>query len=156
MVDPAAQPAAGEPEAAAPPVPATRPPEALLADPRALAARVRTDLHRLLGALARKDYEDAVLALRPPLSPGDAEWTPDRIASAMSAFYEDHGRILTTPDARHPKNTFVTPVGDRQWTVEQKLLDAEGHDDWAIHATVDLTAGVPTDGPIIHLDRLGV
>jgi superfamily II RNA helicase len=159
MVDPAApRPAAGEPEdaAATPAVPATRPPESLLADPRALAARVRTDLHRLLGALARKDYEDAALALRPPLEAGDAEWTADRISAAMRPFYEEHGRILTTPDARHPRNTVLKPQGDRVWGAEHRLIDAEGHDDWAIHATIDLTTGVPTDGPIIQLDRLGV
>jgi hypothetical protein len=156
MLDPSAPP---RPVEEALPGTATGPPPAsvLLTDPRALAARVRTDFHRLLGALARKDYEDAVLALRPP-TPGttEAEWTPERIASAMAPFYEDHTRILTTPAARHPRHTLLTPLGERIWSVSQRLIDPDGHDDWAIHATVDLTTGVPTDGPLIHLDRLGV
>jgi superfamily II RNA helicase len=157
MVDPSAPP----PPPTAEPAPAARPAEALLADPRAFAARVRTDLHRLLGALARRDYEEAVLALRPSsdaasVGSATADWTPDRLQSAMSPFYEEHTRILTTPDARHPRNTIIRPAGDRFWTIEQRLIDPEGHDDWAIHATVDLTAGIPTDGPLIQLDRLGV
>jgi superfamily II RNA helicase len=139
---------------------ATRPIGAvpLAADPRALAARVRTDLHRLLGALARRDYEEALLALRPPLTPEDGEpgWTPERLAAAMAPFYEEHSRILTTPEARHPRNTRIRPTGAEQWTVEQRLMDPEGHDDWAIHAVVDLSGGAPIDGPIIQLERFGV
>ncbi len=155
MVDPDSKaPAAADGEGA---LPGGRPREvAPLADPRILAARVRTDLHRLLGALARKDYEEAVMALRAPLAPGDTEWTPDRIGAAMLPFYEDHSRIVTTPAARHPRHTEMKPMGDRVWAVEQRLIDPEGHDDWAIHATVDLSAGVPNDGPLIQLDRLGV
>jgi hypothetical protein len=42
------------------------------------------------------------------------------------------------------------------WDARQRLIDSEGHDDWAIHAEVDLTAGVPEDGPLIRLVRLGV
>jgi hypothetical protein len=118
---------------------------------------VRTDLHRLLGALARKDYEEATLSLRPPPDIGAApEWTPERLNAAMSPYYEDHTKILTTPAARHPSNTLIQPAGDRLWTIQHRLIDPESHDDWAIHATVDLTTGIPTDGPLIQLDRLGV
>ena len=136
-------------------------PADLLRDPRALAARVRTDMHRLLGALARKDYEDALLALR--ISEGDGEpaerWTAERLATAMGPYFQDHRGIDTTPAARHPSNTLIQPDGERRWRVQQRLQDRHGDgesDDWAIHATVDLTGGVPGDGPLIELDRLGV
>jgi hypothetical protein len=128
----------------------------LLSDPRALQARVRTDLHRLLGALARKDYEDALQALRPPSDEGHPPWTSDRLASALQPFFEDHAGIVTTPAARNPRNTIVTPDGEKRWQVQQRLIDPDGHDDWAIYATVDLSTGVPNDGPLIELDRLGV
>jgi hypothetical protein len=74
----------------------------------------------------------------------------------MKPFYEDHTRILTHPAARHPRHTLLQPLGDRVWSVSQRLIDPDEHDDWAIHATVDLTTGVPSDGPLIQLDRLGV
>ena len=44
---------------AAPPSPSTRPPT-----PAAFAARVRAELHRLLGALARRYYEEAATLVR--------------------------------------------------------------------------------------------
>jgi superfamily II RNA helicase len=138
------------------PVPTRRGPD-LLTDPRALAARVRVDLHRLLGALARKDYEEGVLALR-ATAEGDEPLTPDKLAAAMAPFYEDHGRILITPAARHTSHTELSlrPGETAIWDARQRLIDSEGHDDWAIHAEVDLTAGVPEDGPLIRLVRLGV
>jgi superfamily II RNA helicase len=128
----------------------------LLRDPRALTARIRTDLHRLLGALARKDYEDALTALRPPSDEAAAPWTTDRLQAALTPFFEDHTAIVTTPAARNPRHTIITPDGDKRWQVQQRLIDPDGHDDWAIYATVDLSTGVPSDGPLIELDRLGL
>ncbi|HEY0708788.1 MAG TPA: DUF3516 domain-containing protein, partial [Polyangia bacterium] len=125
----------------------------LLTDARALTARVRADMHRLLGALARKDYEEAALAVRVL---GEDEFPPEKIAAAMAPFYEEHTRVLTTPNARHPSNTLLRQREPKIWEVQQRLLDPEGHDDWAIHADVDLTAGVPEDGPLVRLVRLGV
>jgi superfamily II RNA helicase len=126
----------------------------LLADPRALMARVRTELHRVLGALARKDYEEASEALR--MTDGASAWTPERLSSAMAPFYEEHGAVVTTPAARSPRHTSLRPAGERRFDVEQRIVDREGHDDWAIYAHVDLTDGVPPDGPLIELVRLGL
>jgi hypothetical protein len=128
----------------------------LLGDPRALATRVRTDLHRLLAALARKDYEEATLALRVAPDTDEPGFTGDKLAAAMAPFYEDHSRILLTPASRHPSQTILRPRGDAFWEAEQRICDPEGHDDWAIHAEVDLSAGVPQDGPLIRLVRLGL
>jgi hypothetical protein len=128
----------------------------LLGDPRALAVRVRADLHRLLAALARKDYEEATLALRAAPDTDEPAFTSDKLAAAMAPFYEDHGRILLTPASRHPSQTILRPRGNAFWEAEQRICDPDGHDDWAIHAEVDLSAGVPQDGPLIRLVRLGV
>jgi superfamily II RNA helicase len=142
-------------ESPAPGLTAARREPDLFTDPRALAARVRTELHRLLGALARKDYEEAVEAIR-PVDRGDPPWTVERLKAAMVPFYEEHSAILTTPAARNSKNTVLREVSTRRWDVDQRLIDPEGHDDWAIHAHVDLSEGVPGDGPIIELAALGV
>jgi hypothetical protein len=115
-------------------------------------------MHRLLGALARKDYEDALLALRAPEGEPGA-WTADRIAAAMAPYYQEHAAISTTPRARHPSQTHLRPDGARRWLAQHRLLDPRGDgedDDWAIHAIVDLSNDVPADGPLIELDRLGV
>jgi hypothetical protein len=129
----------------------------LTADPRAFTARVRTELHRVLGALARKDYEEALEATRlaAPESAA-AGWTPERLAAAMAAFYQDHSAIVTTPAARAPRSTVVRVAGERVWEVEQRIIDPEGHDDWAVYARVDLSEGVPLEGPIVELVRVGL
>jgi superfamily II RNA helicase len=132
----------------------------LLSDPRAFSARVRADLHRLLGALARRDYEDALLALRlPDADAATAPWTAERLSAAMAPYHQEHRGILTTPAARHQTNTLIHPAGERRWHVQQRLIapDVDPEDnDWAIHATVDLSEAVPEDGPLIELDRLGI
>jgi superfamily II RNA helicase len=128
----------------------------LAQDPRALAARVRTELHRVLGAIARKEYEDAIAALRPPADGAAPEWTPEKLAAAMAPFYEDHSKVVTTPAARNQRNTIIREAGDRRWDVEQRIIDPEGHDDWAIYAHVDLsTERVSEDAPIVELRRVG-
>jgi superfamily II RNA helicase len=142
-------PVAPEPEAEA------RRPADITADPRAFAARVRADLHRLLGALGRKDYEDALQALR-ARDDAATPWTPERLAAAMSPFYDERTAVITTPAARNPRNTLIKPAGERRWDVEQRLIDPEGHDDWAIYGEVDLSEGAPPDGPLIELVRLGL
>ncbi len=131
------------------------------ADPRAFAARVRAELHRLLGALARKDYADALAALRPGEAEDGRDWTPDRLSAALAAFYEEHSAIVTTPAARNPRHTLIRPAGPRRWDVEQRIVDPEGHDDWAIYGHIDLSgpasvSGETSDtGPLLQLRRLG-
>ncbi len=128
---------------------------ALTGDPRAFAARIRTEIHRVIGALARKRYDDALEALR---SPADAEgnvWTADRLKTALAPYYQDHSTFLLTPEARHPRNTTVKETAPLRYEITQRLVDPEGHNDWVLTARVDLQSGLPADGPLIELDGLG-
>jgi superfamily II RNA helicase len=146
----------------APPIPDQATPSRrerdLAADPRALAARLRTELHRLLGALARRDWEEALLALAQRPDSDLPAWTPERLAAETAPYFAEHPAMLTTPLARNPRNTVIrpSPAGPRQWEVEQRIIDAEGDEDWAVHTRVDLSAGTPPDeAPIIELVRIG-
>lgn len=131
--------------------------EALLADPRALASRVRAELHRLLGALARKSWDEALEALRRSTDDaGPGEWTAARLEAQLQPFFAERGAPVTTPAARRPEHTHLVEIEPRLWDVQQRLLDREGHDDWAIYARVDLREGLPADGPLIELDRIGI
>ncbi len=127
------------------------------ADPRLFAARVRTELHRVLGALHRKDYAEAAAALRPASGGEPPPWTPDRLAAAMAPFYEEHSRIVVTPAARNPRNTILRALGPGLWEAEQRIIDPEGHDDWALFVTIDTTTATPEtdDGPMVQLARVG-
>ncbi|MBI2898477.1 MAG: DUF3516 domain-containing protein [Deltaproteobacteria bacterium] len=136
-VEPAAQPlASGAPAADA--------------DPRAFAARVRGELHRLLKALAERRYDDALACM------GGADWTAERLAAEMAPYWAEHATIDLTPRARHPHNTVLGQAGPRRWEARQKILDPEGEEDWMLDCVVDLEAPRDEDQPLIELLRIGI
>jgi hypothetical protein len=125
------------------------------ADPRAFLARIRAELHRLLGALARGDYDEAQVALRA----GDADtWTRDRLAAEMASYLDEHKTVVVTPAARSPRKTTLTKVEPRLWEAQQTIVDPEGDEDFAIHVRIDLTTPLPPgqeNAPLIELVRIG-
>ena len=128
----------------------------LAADPRALAARLRTEMHRLLGALARKDWDEALLSITQRPESDLPAWTSDRLATELAPYFAEHPSISTTPLARNQRNTVIKQSGPRLWDVEQRIVDPEGDEDWAIFARVDLTAPPAVEeAPIVELVRVG-
>ena len=128
------------------------------ADPRAFAARIRAELHRLLGALARRDWEEALAALRDNPSSDTPEWTAERLAAELEPYFQEHGSISVTPAARSPHNTLLTSVAPRTWEAQQRLIDPEGDEDFAIHARVDLSQALAPgqeSAPLVELLRVG-
>jgi hypothetical protein len=151
-------------------------------DPKALAARIRSDLHLLMRALAAKRWDEAAAALRVP-GPDDTTagepWTAARLEQEMSPYFAAHATLSVTPLARRPSNTLIQEMGTRRWRAQQRLIDPEGDEDWAIDCVVDLskppspgTAPVakppssgttpvadttpPAGAPLIQLQRIGV
>ncbi|HWV37540.1 MAG TPA: DUF3516 domain-containing protein [Vulgatibacter sp.] len=116
-------------------------------DRRGLTIRVRTELHRLLKALATRDHEEAAACVRPG-------WSPEEIAEAMAPYWEEHGSIDLTPDARKAHNTILTETGPRQWSAVQKIVDPEGEADWMIECSVDLWAWEDDGAPLLALERI--
>ena len=78
-------------------------------DPRAFAARVRNELHRLLVALAGKRFEAAALALRDP----EQVWTPAHLEAELAPYYAEQPSIDIRPVARLPHNTLIEKTGPR-------------------------------------------
>jgi hypothetical protein len=133
----------------------TKKPHSPDADPRAFTARIRAELHRLLGAFARRDFEQAQAALRDGES---AAWTADRLAAEIAPYFDEHKEIVVTPLARSPRNTTLIPVGPHIWEAQQKIVDPAGDEDFAIHARIDLTlplAPGQENAPLIELVRIG-
>jgi len=123
----------------------------LVESPRALAARLRSEVHLLVHALARKDWEEAAERLaQDPEDPWDAE----RLESAMAGFYAEHETLLDTPEARRHQWTRIEPDGDRQWKLVQTLLDSDGDHDWGLEARIDLRRARAVDQPLLHLTWL--
>ncbi|MBN2573489.1 MAG: DUF3516 domain-containing protein [Deltaproteobacteria bacterium] len=125
------------------------------ADARAFVARVRAELHRLLGALARRDFAEALAALRD----GEAgAWTAERLTAEVAPYFAEHEKILVTPLARSPRKTVLAEAAPRVWEAQQIIVDPEGDEDFAIHARIDLTeplAPGQESAPLIELVRIG-
>ena len=138
----------GQPRAGkAPSRPAVDP----VAERRALHAAIRAEMHKLVRALARRDY---ATALR-PLAPGTGEsWTVERLTAAMAPFWAEHTELLTTPAARRPDRTRIDTLDAGRLRVQQTLVDAEGDEDWSLDCVADAqSAGGP---PAIQLQRIGI
>jgi hypothetical protein len=129
--------------------------EVLRRDPKKRAARVRSELHRLLGALARKEWDEARRAIRNDVDP----------EPQMAAYFAEHDRVDLTPRARRPDRTVLTEDGPLVWRAQQRFgpppRPAAAHEepagdeaDWTIECTVDLREPLG-DGPSIALVRIG-
>ncbi|HEY1584876.1 MAG TPA: DUF3516 domain-containing protein, partial [Polyangia bacterium] len=120
----------------------------LAEDPRALGVRVRGELHRLLQALATKQWEEALAAIG---KGGDEPWTVERLAAELAPYFAEHATIDVTPRARRPSQTVIEPAAEPgTFTARQRILDPEEDEDWMIDAFVDVRGDVGTD-PIIEL-----
>ncbi|HVR63634.1 MAG TPA: DUF3516 domain-containing protein, partial [Polyangia bacterium] len=139
-------------------------PRDLAADPKALAVRVRAELHALLKALSARDHAGALACLAPGSTDADgAAWTEERLAAAMAPYWAAHPRIDTTPAARRPHNTIVTRIDDRPFRAQQRIIDPAGDEDWSIDCLVDLDAAPANAAdapgaaprPLLALQRIG-
>jgi len=132
---------------------ADRPAVDPVAERRALMATIRVELHKLVRALARRDYASAARLV----APGAVEpWTAERLTAAMAPFWAEHKELLTTPEARRPDRTRLDETGPRRFLAQQALIDPEGDEDWSLDCVVDLTTARTDGAPILDLQRIGV
>ena len=123
----------------------------LLHDPKAFAARVRAELHQLVAALARREWEDAAAALwQDPEDP----WTPERFEAAVAPLLAEYGALDFTPRARQAVLTRIVQVEPRRWEVTHNLLDPEGEGSWHLEGTIDLGPGRGLEGRLVRLDAI--
>jgi superfamily II RNA helicase len=152
--------------------------DVLLRDPRALKARVRTELHRLLFALARRDFAAAAAGLK--ASSPDSAWTPEELETELAPALAALGALDTTPRARRPDRTMLLPDGPKRFRAQQNLLGAAGREsavtamardagatgaelenaseakeEWMLDCVIDLGVPRPEDEPLLELVRIG-
>ncbi len=143
------EPLLGEEEEAMP-----RPPQPhITADERAFTARVRAELHRLVKALADRDYDEAVLCLR---QDPDAPWTAERFEEAMASFYSGYERVIFDHRARLADKTVLTKTGFRCYDAAQILVDPDEDNYFSIDAVIDLSEEEEvSDDPLFTVLRIG-
>ncbi|MCB9378869.1 MAG: DUF3516 domain-containing protein [Holophagales bacterium] len=119
----------------------------LVESPRALAARLRSEMHLLVHALAQRDWEAAAERV----APGAPDpWDAARFEEALTPYFAEHAELVDTPEARRHQWTQIRPAGERQWEVVQTLLDPEGDNLWGIRARVDLRRATAVDHPLLE------
>jgi hypothetical protein len=127
----------------------------LTADPKVFASRARAAMHRLIRALASRDWKAAAGAVRPGTDTTVPTWTPERFEEAMRPFFETYGELVFDAQARLADATRIIPAGPLQWNVTQVLHDPEGDNLWYLEARIDLRPPDAFEGPLIQLVQIG-
>jgi hypothetical protein len=122
----------------------------LAQNPKALAARVRAECHRVVALLAKKAHE----TLAELLGEG-TRFTVQFLDETMAPYWAAHPTIDTTPKARQPVLTHLTPDGQRRWLVRHDLLDETGERDWYLEGVIDLSGRDDVEGLLLELRHVG-
>ncbi|MBW2527760.1 MAG: DUF3516 domain-containing protein [Deltaproteobacteria bacterium] len=140
----------------APPTPQEQEPErppSITDDVRTFTVLVRNHVFSIVRSLAQRDYEAAAALVEPP--PDEPPWTGDRFAAILAPYYEDHETIRFDSRARGTEHTILDRSSDTAWTVIQKLVDPDEHNDWMLDLTVDLERSRQAAAPVLILHKLG-
>jgi len=135
-----------------------RPAAQLMRDPQKLAARLRAEMHALVRALSRQDWDEASAAVRHPASGEDEAtlpWTAERFEETLAPFFESYEELVFGPEARRHAHTRIEKQGEGRWQVTQVLLDPEGDHLWHALGTVEIDETSEIDGPLVELLHLG-
>ena len=125
-------------------------------DRRAFRALVRSRVFRWVQYAATgrwEDWSDDLTEI------GDHGWTATKLADQFAPYVEAYPDVPRTEaigidgDARGPARFLVADEGPR-WTVEQILVDPEGHDEWYLEVTVDLPASAEAGEVVARLGGL--
>jgi len=148
-------------------------------DTKAFTAAIRNRIFIFLRGLVIADYEAALKSLSegrvpqapeidsvtqsqglaelaPPKDADGQPWTADRLRAAVEAYELEHERICLDPNARNARHTYVTPTDDQKnWRVQQMLVDPEEDNDWVAEFEVDLAQSRALGEPFLRLQRIG-
>jgi len=111
---------------------------------REFTALIRAEIFQLVRALAAHRYDAAAELVAP--------WSAEQLDAAMTAYYQEHQRLLLDPEARNHKHTYVTPNDDDSvWSVAQVLVDPDGLNDWQATFTIDKAQAREQGRPVLQL-----
>jgi superfamily II RNA helicase len=118
-------------------------------------ARLRAELHQLVHALSRKDWEEALASIRAQPDLDGEDWTEARLEQTLAAYYAEYPKLIFDPRARQTDKTKIVELGDHHWSVQQTLIDPEDDGFWFIDGEVDLRDDTSPEGPLIRVLRIG-
>ena len=115
-------------------------------DSKGLFAEIRANLHALVHALGKKDYEEAAQWLNHQ----ENGWTVKELEGAMNPFYADYETLQTGHQARFPRLTQIKECAPLEYEVCHTLVDSDEACDWMVKGAVKLKDWDPRL-PIFHL-----
>ena len=137
---------------------ALAPPRPITANERAFRVMIRNSMFQKVQLAARDRFaelgqlEAAAAALSDP--PGRVVINAAAWETALGTYWGEYETMDAGPTARAPELLMIerSAAGSeaRTWTVRQIINDPEAHYDWAIVATVDLSASDAAGEPVIR------
>jgi RNase H-fold protein (predicted Holliday junction resolvase) len=131
----------------------------LVENPKVFAARVRSEMHLFVQALANRNWEEAAekIVHEPAAASGEMpadDWDAGRLEAALRPFFEEYTDLITSPESRRHHWTQIRPIGDRQWEVQQTLMDPLLDNFWGIRARVDLRRATSVEVPLLRIESI--
>ncbi len=125
------------------------PPPDISRNKRTFEARIRAELHQLVRALARRDWEGAAACVV------DGGWSAEDFERAMAPFFEEFEVLRFDHRARLSEHTRIVSAGDHVWEASQRLVDPDDEGAWSIDAVIDLRKDAAPEGPLLAVRALG-
>lgn len=138
------------------------------ANPSAFRARIRTEVHTFLRAIATAEYDEAITKLRTPPTDDCTAWTSSTLLDTLTPYLDRYGEIRADHGARLSQFTTINADGAYRWRVVQTLVDypppqahemadLEEPDNVSfLHFVVNLCDDKSPDGPILSLSHVEV
>ena len=131
----------------------------LVENPKVFAARVRSEMHLFVQALANRNWEEA--AEKIVHEPAGRRWRDARrrlgcrpprsgARAVLRGVHRPHHLAREPPPPLHPD----PPIGDRQWEVQQTLMDPLLDNFWGIRARVDLRRATSVEVPLLKIETI--
>jgi superfamily II RNA helicase len=114
-------------------------------DPKRFNARVRAEMHQLLHALSRKDFEEAAACV------AEGGWDAARFESEFEAVFDAQGDVRHDPEARRGHWTGLEARHELVFDVVQTLIDEEGEGGFQIEAEIVLDEPRLPAGPMLRI-----
>ncbi|MCA9501492.1 MAG: DUF3516 domain-containing protein [Spirochaetaceae bacterium] len=117
-------------------------------DRRLFEARVRAEMHQLVQALARRDWEAASASV------ASSDWEAADWEAALAPLFESQPEVRADPLARRAHWTRIESRGDLAFDVVQTLVDEEGEGAFQLEATIELEDTRLPAGPMLAIQGI--
>jgi hypothetical protein len=114
-------------------------------DRKSFDARVRAEMHQLLHAVSRRDFEAALACL------ANDDWDAPRLEAEFAPVFEAQGEVRYDPEARRGHWTRIDARSELQFEIVHTLIDEEGEGGFQIEADIELEELRMPAGPMLRL-----